>query len=175
MEKTSIKRIFFLGGGLLLSACAAVIEPEPTPEIDLAITKTVQTAAMADRPAATAAEAAVLFRAVCLDQAPDFERSALVLNQMPEIAINAESGYQHINLNISFSLEGGEGNKRCTMTFNSDDGAAAVEAELNEVLNVPGIISSFSPPPRNRNLNIYSITVQAAPPAEMPPIEPITQ
>ncbi len=163
MTILSLQRNTFLGGGLfVLSACIPVLESE-MPEENLAITKEVQTDPMGERPPATAAEAAVLFRAVCLDQAPDFERSSQVLNQMPEIEINAESGYQHINLNVSFSLEGGVGNKRCTMTFNSDDSPELVEAELNEVLNIPGIISSFSPPPRRRGLNIFSISVQADP------------
>ncbi len=174
MSYRSVKNLFFLGGGaLFLSACVATVDPEMTPEENLAITKQVQYDLVSVRPAATAAEAAVLFRAVCLDQAPDFERSSLVLNQMPEIEINADAGYQHINLNVSFLLLGGEGNKRCIMNFTSDDGPELVETELKEVLNVPGIIYDFQPPPR-RNLNIYSISVQAAP-VEFPPVEPVTE
>ena len=145
-----------------------------TPEEDLAITKQVQYELMSERPAATAAEAAVLFRAVCLDQAPDFERSSTVLNQMPEININADSGYQHINLNVSFLLLGGAGNKRCVMTFNSDETAEAIEAELLESISlVPGITYDFRAPSR-ADLKIYTISVQAAP-VEFPPVAPATQ
>ncbi len=174
MSKIPYKGLSFIGGGtLFLSACAALIPPPAAPEPSLAITKPVQYEQILARTPATAAEAAVLFKAVCIDQAPSFELSSQVLNQMPEIAINAESGYQHINLDLSFSLQGGEGDKRCTMIFNSDDDPALVEAELNEVMNIEGIISNFTPPPRRRNLNIYSITVQAAPPAEFPPVAPV--
>jgi len=175
MTGIPIKRLSFWGGSMLfLSACVAVTDSDLTPEEDLAITKQVRNALMPDRPAATAAEAAVLFRAVCLDQAPDFERSSAVLNQMPEIEINADSGYQNINLNISFLLVGGEGDKRCVMTFNSDDDAELVEAELLEVLSVvPGITYDFQPPSR-ASLNIYTISVKAAP-VEFPPVEPVIQ
>ncbi len=160
MTRFPLKGLTFIGGALFLAACVTQVEPEPEP----APVKQVQLEPMMERPATTAAEAAVLFRTVCLDQAPTFERSAQVLNQMPEIAINAESGYQHINLNVSFSLQGGDGNKRCTMIFNSDDDPDLVKAELNEVLSVvQGILVNYSPPPRNRN--IFSITVQADPDA----------
>jgi len=177
MTPARLTRFSMLGGGfMLLSACAVLLPEESvmTPEEDLAITKQVQYELMSERPAATAAEAAVLFRAVCLDQAPSFERSSTVLNQMPEIEINADSGYQHINLNISFLLLGGDGNKRCVMTFNSDEEADAIEAEFLESISlVPGITYDFRAPSR-RTLNIYTISVQAAP-VEFPPLTPVTQ
>ncbi|MCF6273913.1 MAG: hypothetical protein L3J37_12150 [Rhodobacteraceae bacterium] len=171
MTYIPVKGLALIGGSaIFLAAC--VVQPEIAPIEDMPIIKPVQTEPVPPRPPATAGEAAFMFKGVCIDTAPDFERAARVLNQMPEIIISAESGYQHINLDISFSVQGGDGNKRCTMIFNSDDDPELVEKELNEVMNIPGITSRFTPPPRGRNLNIFSITVQAAPPAEAPVFDP---